>query len=265
MSLEDVSSDKTAVALGNEIFTLLGKFNVSAEKLVAQTYDGARVMSGASGGTQAIVKKSFPNADYIHCKAHVLNLVLLHACTNHRETKRFFSTYFTLASFFTQSPKRDAALKNFMEQKIPNVCKVKWAYSSRMVNIVETYHSEITNCLGEMFLGDAQWDGETCTLARGLHSFMLELDTIFYLKVFASVFSFTDVLYQTLQMKELDYVECGKSVKNARTNILNLRTDAKFKSIWEESVKMTGGKNDEAQYKRYYKTYLQPFDRPHSR
>lgn len=179
------------MALASGIVALLEKFNVPAAKLVAQTYDGARVMSGASGGTQAIVKKSFPNADYIHCKAHVLNLVLLHACTNQRDTKRFFSSLSALASFFTQSPKRDAELKNFMQQKIPNVCKVKWAYNSRMVNIVETYHSEITNCLGEMFLGDFQWDGETRSLARGLHSFMLEFDTIFYLKVFASVFSFT--------------------------------------------------------------------------
>lgn len=148
-----------------------------------------------------------------------------------------------------------------MQQKIPNVCKVKWAYNSRMVNIVETYHSEITNCLGEMFLGDFQWDGETRSLARGLHSFMLEFDTIFYLKVFASVFSFTDILYQTLQKKELDYIECGKSVKNAQMNIQNLKTEKKFKHIWEECVQMTGGNNDEAQFKRYHKSYILLIDR----
>lgn len=190
VSLDDVSNDKSAVAIAGEVVTLLEKFHVHSSKLVAQTYDGARVMSGASGGTQAIVKKSFPNGDYIHCKAHVLNLVLLHACTNQRETKKFFSTLSALASFFTQSPKRDTELRNFMQLKIPNVCKVKWAYRSRMVNIIEAHHSEITYCLGEMFLGDVQWDGETRSMARGLHSFMLEFDTIFHLKVFASIFFF---------------------------------------------------------------------------
>lgn len=98
VSLDDVSSDKSAVALASGIVALLEKFNVPAAKLVAQTYDGARVMSGASGGTQAIVKKSFPNADYIHCKAHVLNLVLLHALTNETQ-KDFFRHSLQLLRF----------------------------------------------------------------------------------------------------------------------------------------------------------------------
>lgn len=99
-----MSNDKTAVALASEVVSLLEKFEVTSEKLVAQTYDGAHVMSGVTGGTQAIVKQSYPNADYIHCKAHVLNLVLLHAC-NHQDTTKFFSTLSTLASFLLKVPK----------------------------------------------------------------------------------------------------------------------------------------------------------------
>lgn len=74
-------------------------------------------------------------------------------------------------------------------------------------------------------------------------------------------FSFTDVLYQTLQLKELDHIECGKSVLNARQNIKNLQSVKKYNAIWEECVKMTGGNSNEVQYKRYLQKYNLLIDR----
>ena len=40
------------------------------KKLIAQTYDGAAVMSGELNGVQAKVKDSAPDAIFIHCLAH---------------------------------------------------------------------------------------------------------------------------------------------------------------------------------------------------
>ena len=49
------------------------------QKLVAQCYDGASVMSGQHRGVQSIVKETYPNAHYVHCYAHQLNLILQQA------------------------------------------------------------------------------------------------------------------------------------------------------------------------------------------
>lgn len=105
-----------------------------------------------------------------------------------------------------------------MHKKIPNVCKVKWAYNSRMVNVVESHYSEIVSCLGEMYLGESVWDGETCSMARGFHGFLLDFDTIFFLKVFSEIFCFSDILYLVLQSKELDFVACSKSVNETKNS-----------------------------------------------
>lgn len=80
VGLVDVSADKRAAAIAEQVDVLAVKFSITAEKLVAQTYDGANVMSGSTGGTQALVKQKFPRAEFIHCKAHVLNLVLRYYC-----------------------------------------------------------------------------------------------------------------------------------------------------------------------------------------
>jgi len=42
-----------------------------------QAYDGASSMSGAVSGVQRRIKLDVPNAIYVHCYAHKLNMVLL--------------------------------------------------------------------------------------------------------------------------------------------------------------------------------------------
>lgn len=48
-------------------------------QLIAQSYDGASVMSGNSNGVQAFIRESFPYAYFIHCYAHQFNLLIKQA------------------------------------------------------------------------------------------------------------------------------------------------------------------------------------------
>ena len=71
------ASGTTAHDLYTAITTVLESQNVTFEKLVAQTYNGASSMSGCYNGLQAIVKENIgSHVIYIHCYAHALNLVL---------------------------------------------------------------------------------------------------------------------------------------------------------------------------------------------
>ena len=45
--------------------------------LVGMGFDGASVMSGKLGGVQTLIKEKAPMANYVHCCAHRLNLVLI--------------------------------------------------------------------------------------------------------------------------------------------------------------------------------------------
>lgn len=47
--------------------------------IVSQGYDGASVMSGHCSGVQQRIKVVAPQAVYVHCYAHCLNLVLVDA------------------------------------------------------------------------------------------------------------------------------------------------------------------------------------------
>lgn len=47
---------------------------------MAQTYDGANVMSGSTSGVQTRIRDSHPQAVFIHRMAHKLNLVVTSTC-----------------------------------------------------------------------------------------------------------------------------------------------------------------------------------------
>ena len=88
LGFDDVSDGRRASAIAQYVLGILQKFN-SMEKLVAQTYDGASVMSSELNGVQARIKGDVPEAMFLHCCVHKLNLVLLHSAKCMAECKTF--------------------------------------------------------------------------------------------------------------------------------------------------------------------------------
>ena len=64
--------------------------------LVAQSYDGANVMSGTVSDVQTRIQDKYPEAIYIHCLAHKLNLVLCSTCDHIKVFKFFLLTNYII-------------------------------------------------------------------------------------------------------------------------------------------------------------------------
>lgn len=107
----NVSSDKTAAALFQHVEGVIAEYNVG-NKLIAQTYDGASVMAGNINGLKTKVQEKYPQALFVHCYSHVLNLVLQQTTSSIPECRIFFKTLSGLAAFFSSSPKRSENSRN---------------------------------------------------------------------------------------------------------------------------------------------------------
>nr|CAI5868218.1 unnamed protein product [Callosobruchus analis] len=59
-------------------------------------------MSGVFGGLQTLIKEHAPNADYVHCAAHALNLALNDAVRHVRKVSTFFDNLEKNIYFFWQ-------------------------------------------------------------------------------------------------------------------------------------------------------------------
>ena len=89
----------TGESIAKAILSILDKLGLDVYLLHGQGYDGASNMSGKFRGVQAIVKSRVPSAVYLHCRAHSLNLAIVHSCDN-SHVRNMFGTVQKVAVFF---------------------------------------------------------------------------------------------------------------------------------------------------------------------
>ncbi|XP_060864313.1 zinc finger MYM-type protein 1-like [Metopolophium dirhodum] len=165
LGFDDMSADKTAASLFNHVNQVVEKFKIE-NKLVAQTYDGAAVMSGHLNGLQSKVLEKYPKAIFTHCYAHVINLILQQSLECNKELKIFFRGLNSLPVFFSHSPKRLKALSEFMTKKLPTLATTRWNFTSRLVHTVHNHRTSLVDFF--MFAYESgDFDNVTGMTAKG--------------------------------------------------------------------------------------------------
>ncbi|KAL4104452.1 hypothetical protein QTP88_019753 [Uroleucon formosanum] len=217
----DVSADRSADGLFKHVIDIVNRYELK-HKLVAQTYDGAAVMSGHVRGLQVKVKELYPKALFVHCFSHSLNLVLSQSASNIKDCKIFFQTLTGMGSFFTKSSKRTHALSNFTRKKCQ---KIK-------VSTVHKYNSYFIEFFQHVLDNSNDWNNEAIVLSQGFINFLDSRQTYFLLIVFSKIFSLTDNLYEVLQTKRLDILCCVKKIEETKCQLQNYRLNL-FEKLWE--------------------------------
>ena len=234
---EDVTSGKRADDIASLIFRFLEEFNCM-DKVVAQCYDGAAVMSSGINGVQAKVKEKCPLALFIHCYAHKLNLVLTQGSSKLRECKIFFSNLNGLAAFFSRSPKRAQLLDDICHKRLPRVAPTRWHYSYRLVNTVFEKREALTELFEHILDHYDEYDEDSVRSADGYIKLLEDFEFNFLLSSFQAILSYSDVLFGVLQNKSLDIQFCLKRVDEFCGTIERER--GRFDALYDGTVKATG-------------------------
>ena len=100
-----------AEGLTKYILDTLKDYHLDLESIVSQGYDGASVMSGRCAGVQKRVIEVVPQAIYIHCFAHILNLVLVDCSKNVAHAAKFFALIESLYVFISSMKARSVPSK----------------------------------------------------------------------------------------------------------------------------------------------------------
>ena len=131
----------TGEALTESFIQNLNNMGIPIEKMRGQGYDGAANMSGKYNGVQARIKELVPGAEYTHCKAHNLNLCIMHACEESL-VRNMIDTAQKIAFVFDYSAKKLAMYKENLwqnedakrvidgQQKLKTLCETRWASRS---------------------------------------------------------------------------------------------------------------------------------------
>nr|CAI5817934.1 unnamed protein product [Callosobruchus analis] len=122
----------------------------SKDKLIAQCYDGAAVMSGRNTGVQARIKEKYNFAHFVHCYAHQLNLIMSQAVPQSSQVRTFFGNLQETPPFFKNSPQRVAVLNRIVGKRIPHGAPTRWNFNIRTVNVVFEHRESILECMEEI-------------------------------------------------------------------------------------------------------------------
>lgn len=164
-NLKDSTADAISASILNEL-NLIFPEHCGKEKLIAQSYDGASVMRGASGGVQKQIRDIYPNAHYVHCYAHQLNLIMEQAASKISRVRIFFKELGGITAFFSRSPKRTEVLEQIVAKRIPRGSATHWNFNIRAINIIHEHRDDLVECM-KSITEDSTFDSASVCEAKG--------------------------------------------------------------------------------------------------
>lgn len=183
-------SDQTSEGLETAVLSILDENGIDIKFCRGQGYDGAANMSGYYNGLQKRIADVQPNALYVHCAAHNLNLVVNDAVQSITEVKMFFSVIQQIYVFFGHSIKRWDILANISsdsEVTLKSLNPTRWSARVNSLTAVNLRFSDLLQALTKIILTSSKRDTilEATSLKKKIENFEFLLTLIFLVEVFS--------------------------------------------------------------------------------
>lgn len=207
--------------------------------LVGQSYDEAANMSGQYNGLQAKILEQNPQALFIWCSAHRLNLIVSQAVGSCSNAVDLFGNIEKIFTFITGSKARSAffrekQLELYPKQQIRSVKRVnttRWMSHSYALNTVLDIYYAVYQTIEEVRNRDGGSDFKLGADCNGLLSYLTSYRFLMTAFSFKKIFEILEPLTRTLQARDIDILAAIHLVNSAKESIVALRTEESFKNI----------------------------------
>lgn len=227
-------SDPDAQALTDGILSVIDPLiDQNFDKLVGQSYDGAAAVGAKDKEIQANIKAKYPNAHFVHCYAHQLDVIMAQASSQCNQVRLFFSNIQDVPDFFSNSPERVALLDAIVGGKIARSVPTWWDFESRVVNVVFEYREELIECMEAIEEGKLGTNIILINQAMSIKRMLQDGRFIFWLTFFQYIMPHVDVLFEELQKRKVDPVELKNAVE-CFTASMNKIKETKISEVKEE-------------------------------
>jgi len=218
--------DKTALGLARYIKNEIDPMIEDPQKLIAQTYDGANVMSGSVGGVQTIIREKYPNAYFVHCYAHQLNLIMQKSTKQNSQARIFFSDLSGIPAFFSNSTHRTDMLDKIVNIRMPRVAVTRWNFNIRTVNTIFENRDKLILCFED--IAKEIENSVTTREANGLKRTLEDPNFVFWLTLFNKILPHVEILYNQFQSKQINGVELQQALRHFESSMLHIRDNTEL-------------------------------------
>ncbi|VVC37936.1 Ribonuclease H-like domain,Domain of unknown function DUF4371 [Cinara cedri] len=212
-----------ANALSCNIKLFLNNFGLDLSNCVSKFYDGASVMSGQFNGVQKKIKDMSGNLyTYIHCYAHILNLVLVDVSRKVEEVYDTIGLLEAVYAFQSSSTVRYQVFFDKTGSKVPMHCDTHWVSKFKSIRYFKNNFALVLTELKECIESSKSKEAAE---AKGLIIQVNSLKTIMLLFCLDYILPLVNILSLNLQTNTLDYSRCAKLIKSTMEQLINLRQD----------------------------------------
>lgn len=246
----------TGQTIAEKILSSLWELGINCDNLVGQGYDGAASMKGSFNGVQALIRKKYPEALYIHCSSHSLNLALCHAC-DIPDIRNCIGTVKAVGNFIRSSSKRTDLLKNYLKSDFPNnnwttiipMCQTRWVENhDGLIRFKEVYKCLVATLEELSFDSDTETSSKSSSLLKSI----LSSEFVISLCSLSMLFSYTSILCKVLQSPSCDLISAVQHVENIADVFSTIREniEEKFAKIFKSASEMLNEVNEEIRLPR---------------
>jgi len=208
----------------------LSEYRLNIEKCRGQGYDGAAVMSGANSGVQKRILEIVPNATFVHCCSHNLNLVISDAAKSTREISSFFETVQDIYNFFSSSAPRWSQLalgeeesSKLRKKTLKKMCATRWEARHNALFSLKQRFVDVLKAFTRIQLTSTKKD--EINIATALKKKIESAEFVLLLCVWEKILKSLFVVSKILQSVNIDLQQAFELLKNAHADILRCRNE----------------------------------------
>lgn len=229
--------DQSAEAVAEMIVGQINEAGLDISRCRGQGYDGAAVMSGVYAGVQKRIIDHSPNAVYVHCICHRLNLVLRDAAECCPEMQSFFVTVEDVYKFFGSSAPNWALLKAFGDVNdvksytLKHLSSTRWESRHKSVQALIAQYCSILRSLAHLKL--TSHDAEVRRAATRITENITTFEFIVLLILWEHILRCIYAVSKHLQSKSVNLSTATVLLKEAADFVSQLRS--KFDDVCQRA------------------------------
>ena len=260
------TSKGDAESISRIILDVLVRLGLVVTQVVGQAYDGASTMSGHITGVQERIREKAPMANYVHCNAHCLDLVLQEAGKSVQFIRDAISVVHDIGTFLNGSALRRARFSDVQRKMIDDkrIGEEECIDVNDFVETEEESDSELavqdhTKSTGIRKLCLTRWLARTPALQDVLRAYdalqvffaeigdnndyknakangiaAMQDKSLTYLGIYVSllVFRRAEQASRKLQQRGIMLKDSVEAIRELRKYYVDMRTDEKWEDIW---------------------------------
>ncbi|XP_057246694.1 uncharacterized protein LOC130589451 [Beta vulgaris subsp. vulgaris] len=207
----------TSLTLKEAIESLLMEHSLSLSRVRGQGYDGASNMRGEIAGLKTLITDECPQAYYVHCFAHQLQLTLVAVAKKNSDCSWLFLDVLPLLLNFVG----ESGTGLNQEKSLSRPGDTRWgSHFKTIVNVLDLYRPilESLDAIAESSIEKAN-KNKACAIINLLMTF----DFVFVAYLMTSIFGITHELNLALQKSVQDIVNAMTLVDVTKRNLQKLR------------------------------------------